>query len=134
MNTMTATMPMIAARTPWRMESAPSDGPTVTSCRYLIPAGSAPERSVKARSCVSCGAEGAGDAALIVDLLLDGGHRLHPVVEHHRQLVVDVCAGECREAPSAITRQGEIDIRTRRSRRVRNRPCADRFRSPPTSG
>ena len=81
---------MIAARTPWRMESAPSEGPTVTSCRYLIPAGSAPERSVSARSWVSSWAERSGDAALIVDLLLDGGHRFHFVIEHHRQVVADV--------------------------------------------
>ena len=40
---MTASKPTIEAITPWRIESAPSDGPTVSSERYLIEAGRAPE-------------------------------------------------------------------------------------------
>ena len=55
--------------------------------------------------------EGPGDAALIMDLFLDGGNRLYPVVEHHRQLVADVRAGKGRKAPSAIAGQGEVHIR-----------------------
>ena len=35
---------------PWRMESAPSDGPTVRSSRMVTGAGSAPARSTMARS------------------------------------------------------------------------------------
>ena len=112
MKIITATMPMTAARTPSRIESAPSDGPTVTSCRYLMPAGSAPERKRQRQVLRLFGTEGAGDAALVVNLLLDGGHRLHVVVEHHRQLVADVCAGKGREAPSAVAGQSEVDVRT----------------------
>ena len=50
----TASMPTTAARTPARIESVPSDGPTVRSSRYLIPAGRAPERRIMARSFACC--------------------------------------------------------------------------------
>src|ERR1035441_6859395 len=56
--------------------------------------------------------EGAGNAALIVNLLLDGGHRLYFVIEHHRQLVPYVGRGKRGEAPAAVSGQGEIDIGT----------------------
>src|SRR3989304_1157712 len=39
---------------PARMESAPSDGPTVRSSRYLMEAGSDPERRTRARSEACC--------------------------------------------------------------------------------
>ena len=42
--------PIAEATTPWRTESAPSDGPTVRSSRISIPAGSAPERNLRDRS------------------------------------------------------------------------------------
>ena len=43
MNTITMTSPATAARMPARIESAPSDGPTVRSSLNLIDAGKAPE-------------------------------------------------------------------------------------------
>ena len=55
---------MTAARTPARIESAPSDGPTVRSSRYLMPAGSAPEFSIRDRSLACCSVNRAGDDAL----------------------------------------------------------------------
>ena len=54
MNSVTSVRPVIDAMTPARIESAPSDGPTVRSSRYVSDAGSAPERSVSARSLASC--------------------------------------------------------------------------------
>ena len=55
--------------------------------------------------------EAAGDATLIVNLLLNGRDRFHLVVEHHGQLVADVRAGERCEAPSALAGQAEIHVR-----------------------
>ena len=49
--------------------------------------------------------EAAVDAALIVNLFLDDGNFLHLVVEHDRELVADVRAGEGCETPSAFAGQ-----------------------------
>src|SRR5207245_9706564 len=54
MKSMTTTRLTSEACKPCRIESAPSDGPTVRSSKYLIEAGSAPLRSSSARSCASC--------------------------------------------------------------------------------
>ena len=53
MKSTTPTKPTNTAVKPARMESAPSDGPTVRSSRYLIEAGSDPERNTSARSAAS---------------------------------------------------------------------------------
>ena len=42
---MTADMPAMAATTPWRMEAAPSEGPTVRVSRMVSEAGREPVRS-----------------------------------------------------------------------------------------
>ena len=55
MKPITATKPTIEAITPWRIESAPSDGPTVSSERDLIEAGRAPDRNTSAKSLADCG-------------------------------------------------------------------------------
>ena len=47
-------MPITAAVTPARIESAPSDGPTVRIFEVLMPAGKAPERRIMAWSLASC--------------------------------------------------------------------------------
>ncbi len=57
----------IEARTPARIESAPSDGPTVRSSRYLMEAGSAPARRTRARSFADVLAEVAFNHAAIFD-------------------------------------------------------------------
>ena len=53
--------------------------------------------------------ESAGDAAFIVNLLLDGGNFLDLVVEHHGQLLADVGAGEAGEAAPAFAGQQKAD-------------------------
>ena len=67
----TASMPITAARTPGRIESAPSDGPTVRSSRYLMPAGNAPERRIMARSFACCSVNRPVDHARVADLALE---------------------------------------------------------------
>src|SRR3989304_3527840 len=54
MKTETASIPTTADVSPARMESAPSEGPTVRSSRYRMEAGSDPERSTRARSEACC--------------------------------------------------------------------------------
>ena len=50
MNTKTAAAEPRMAIMPWRMESAPREGPTVRSSRIVTGAGSAPARRTMARS------------------------------------------------------------------------------------
>ena len=82
---------MTAARTPARIESDPSDGPTVRSSRYLMPAGRR-ARIQDQRQILGCllAHAAAADPPLVVNLLVDGRDFPHPVVQHHRQLVADV--------------------------------------------
>ena len=47
--------PMSEARTPWRIESRPSDGPTVRSSSVVSDAGSEPLRRTSERSAACCG-------------------------------------------------------------------------------
>ena len=54
MNATTANSPAIEAVTPCRIESAPSEGPTVRSSRYTAFAGSAPDRRISDRSSADC--------------------------------------------------------------------------------
>src|SRR3972149_519911 len=54
MKTETASIPTTADVSPARMESAPSEGPTVRSSRYRMEAGSEPERRTRARSEACC--------------------------------------------------------------------------------
>ena len=53
MNRNTSAVEARIATIPWRMESAPSDGPTVRSSSTWTGAGSAPARSTMARSVAS---------------------------------------------------------------------------------
>ena len=53
MNAITSALPTTNERTPLRIESCPSDGPTVRSSISFSGAGSAPLRSTFARSCAS---------------------------------------------------------------------------------
>src|SRR5579884_1621736 len=64
MKTTTETRATIAAMRPARMESAPRVGPTTSSSRYLIPAGSAPDRRTSARSCAACDDSGICNASV----------------------------------------------------------------------
>ena len=105
----TAIMPITAARTPARIESAPSDGPTVRSSRYLM----------LGRQCARAQDHGqilglllvhaaAADLALIANRLLDVRDFLHFVVEHHGEAVADVSGGEVKEALPAFAGQREV--------------------------
>ena len=106
----TATMPITAARTPERIESAPSDGPTVRSSRYLMLAGRAPERRIIERSLACC-------SVMRPPLIepwsrigfLDVGHFLHFVVEHHGQAVANVSGSEAVEPLPALAGEREAD-------------------------
>ena len=62
--------------------------------------------------------EAAGDAAFIVNLLLDGGHFHHLVVEHHGQPLAHVRAGERGKPPSAFAGQRELHVADAHSHRV----------------
>ncbi len=105
-------MPIIAARTPARIESDPSDGPTVRSSRYLMPAGSAPEFRTRARSLACLLAHAAAaDPPLVMDLLLDGGHFPHPVIQDHREFVAHVGAGKRRKLSSTLVGKDKADVR-----------------------
>ena len=55
MATKTTRAPTTEAVTPLRIESRPSEGPTVRSSRYVRPAGNAPARRTSARSLASSG-------------------------------------------------------------------------------
>jgi len=112
MKTMTTSKLRTEARTPWRMESAPSDGPTVRSSRYLIEAGRAPARSTRARSCADSWLKfhqcvlnprcGFGSPAPN-DLLL----------EHDGHLAAAILFGEWAKAPRRFTGEDEIDLHCR---------------------
>ena len=90
----------------------PSDGPTVRSSRYLMPAGSAPERRIMDRSFACCWlmlppliSPG------IADRFFNVGDFLHFIVEHHAQALADVRRSEAIEPLAAFTGQGEANIR-----------------------
>ena len=72
------------------MESAPSEGPTEFSSRYLTLAGKEPDRRYRARSSPLPARYQSGNAAGVFDLALNGGHADGLVIQHHRQLIVDV--------------------------------------------
>ena len=124
-------MPQIAACTPERIESAPSDGPTVRSSRYLMPAGRAPERSVIDRSCVCCCGEPPVDDAGVLNRFFDHRHFLHLVVENHRQVVADMRRSEGVELAPALAGKNEPHRRLAIFVACSVRPSADRVPSPP---
>src|SRR5450759_1660833 len=58
MNTITASMPATAAITPWRIDSAPSEGPTEVVSNVVIDAGILPVRSISDGESVADAAHG----------------------------------------------------------------------------
>src|SRR5580704_19623763 len=52
----------------------------------------------------------AADASLVANLRLNHGNFLDLVIQHDRQIVVDVLSGESRKTPSAFPGQDEIDL------------------------
>ena len=95
---MTTIMLPIEARTPSRIESAPSDGPTVRSSRYLIEAGSAPARSTSAKSFAESCAEISFDQSGIVDAAFDLRRGMYLVVENNGHRLADMRFGERTES------------------------------------
>ena len=110
MKTSTTSRLMTEACTPCRIESAPSEGPTVRSSRYLIDAGSAPERSTRPRSFASCSPNWPVDHAGIIDAAVDDRRGLHLVLEHDAQLLADVLFGEGAKAAARFGGKREIHI------------------------
>ena len=97
---------MTAAFTPERIESLPSDGPTVRSSRYLMPAGSAPERRIIDRSLACCWLMLPPlICASVADGFLDIRDFLHLAVEHHARLLADMRRSEVVEALPAFARK-----------------------------
>ena len=118
----------MAARTPARIESLPSDGPTVRSSRYLMPAGSAPERRIIDRSFACCWfmlppliSTG------IADGFFDVRNFLNFAVEHHGQALAHVRRSEVVEALPALAGQLESARRAGRSGRCWVAHRADLF-------
>ena len=100
----------IEACTPWRIESAPSDGPTVRSSRYLIEAGSAPERKHQSQVVRFLLAELAFDHAGVVDAAVNDRSGLQPVFEHDAELLADILFGERTEPAARFGGKREIHI------------------------
>jgi hypothetical protein len=112
---------------PCSIESWPSDGPTVRSSRYSMPAGRAPERSVVTRSWTCCWVKLPLDDPLVGDPAVDPRRRHHLAVEDDGEPAADVLAGGLAEAVGAVGREGEVDYR------LLNSPRSERafFRSRP---
>ena len=71
-----------------------------------MPAGSAPEFRYQGQILAGLlGHSATADAALIVNLLVDGGNFAHAVIQYHRQLVAHVRAGESGELSSTLIGQ-----------------------------
>ena len=94
MKIITTTRLTIDACTPCRMESAPSDGPTVRSSRYLMEAGSAPDTQHQSKIVRFLLAKLAFDHAGIVNSAINDRSGLKPVLEDDTQLLADVLLGE----------------------------------------
>ena len=107
MKTNTANMPIIAASTPARMESVPSDGPTVRSSRYLIPAGSAPELQNHRQILHFLLGEAALDDSGITDRFVDASNALNFVIQDDRETVIHVRGGECEKLATTLSGQVE---------------------------
>ena len=100
----------IEARTPSRIESAPSEGPTVRSSRYLIEAGNAPAFKHQRQILRGFLGEIAGDFAAIFDAAVDHGRGVNLIVEHDGHAVADVRFGEGAEAGRGSGRKRELHV------------------------
>src|SRR5260370_15793863 len=123
MKTITTTRLSTEVCTPWRMESAPSDGPTVRSSRYLIDAqraGAESQRQIVSRFL----AEIAGNLAAILNLALDGGRGNNPVIQNDGHLAANILLSEGPEALGGFRREREIHLPEARIRVVAILHCA----------
>ena len=111
MNALISSRPASDASTPARIESAPSVGPIVCSCRYVSVAGSAPDRRMSARFCASSCVKPPAIWPSAGDAPVDARRRLHRLVEHDREEAPDVLAGDARERRGARRVQREADRR-----------------------
>jgi len=103
-------MPMAAAVTPCRMESRPSDAPTVSCCRYFSVAGSAPARRILASLVRLLDAEAPGDHAFRPDLGVDVGGGGHGAVQDDGQTAADVPPRLPLELIRAAGVEGELHV------------------------
>ena len=103
--------PMSEARTPWRIESRPSDGPTVRSSSVVSDAGSEPLRRTSARSAACCGVKlpSMTPDSLIWLLMTGAETTLLSRTMARRRLTF--CAGQVAELARAVRRQREADVR-----------------------
>ena len=87
------------------MESAPSDGPTVRSSRYLIDAGK--RAGAKGQRQIVRGflAEIAGDLAVILNLALDGRCGSHEMIQNDGHLAAQIILSEGSETACGFRRE-----------------------------
>src|SRR5581483_6911565 len=96
MNMITRLAPTTNEITPWRIESLPSEGPTVLSSR--ISAGAEHDRKIARFFDI----EIAGDRSVAAaDPLLDDRRGVNAIVEDDRQAAFDVGRGDLLEQPCA---------------------------------
>ena len=99
--------------TPLRIESAPSEGPTVRSSRTCTGAWSAPVRSTIARSLASSKVKPPGDLGLSGgNALADHGRGVDVAVEDDRELLAHALLGRLAEdaGADAVERHGDVRL------------------------
>ncbi len=87
---MTASTPAMPAAKPFRMESEPSEAPTVFSCSYFTLAGNEPALRLSARSDASCWLGAPSMIPLSLIWPLNGGRFQNFSIEHDRGPLADV--------------------------------------------